>query len=341
MVRTWSCAVALLLLVVSPEASAQLVLAPPVLGPELKPPVSAIERAIQEELEKMGIEPLKRTKRTTARLVKCGNKMSCLSTVGKQLNAAHVLHTIVAQRGEEVLAQLTILDVHTKKPLDVARAKTTTTLDAIDRSIRGAAHMAGITLKKLPQYADDTIAMEPVKPTPPTETTPTPAIGAAPVETGTPPIGKGAPATAPAVEESFGPSARAQEKKPPELIAETAPPPIETTVTSPPVDEPSKGLPGFLKWGAGGIGIAAATGGVIALSLASSDAGKRDETPQIDQAGRQALHDSAVTKQNIGLGLLIGGGVAITASVVMLLWDAGRTSTAMLEPAPSGLAFDW
>ena len=331
------------LLLFATEASAQLVIAPPILGKTIKPPASVVERAVQEELEEIGIDALKRTKRTTARLAKCKNRMSCLASVGKQVGASHVLHVIVAQRDDEVLAQLTLLSVHTKKPIDVARAKTTNVADAIDRTIRGAARIVGLTMAKLPEFADDSIRMDPMAGQTPTGPVPPRREDAEPGE-GTesaslPPLepsgSEGRPSrTEPERSDPpFAPAARPQEP------AGTAPPPA--VVTPVPVDE---GGSSALTYVVGGAAIAAGIAGGVMLALARSDATARDETPQIMIERRQELHDAALGKQTVGIALMIGAGVGLGAALLIELASGdGGDDDAMsgLSVTGSGLALEF
>lgn len=332
------------LLLFATEASAQLVVAPPILGKTIKPPASVIERAVQEELEEIGIDAMKRTKRTTARLAKCQNKMSCLASVGKQVGASHVLHVIVAQRDDEVLAQLTLLSVHTKKPVDVARAKTTNVADAIDRTIRGAARIVGLTMAKLPEFADDSIRMDPMAgqtptgPVPPQRAEPEPDDDDDVERAGLPPLppagdpGRPARTEPERTEPAFAPAAR-----PAEPARTAAPPPV--VIAPAPVDD---GGSSTLTYVVGGTAIAAGIVGGVMLALARSDATARDETPQIELERRQELHDAALGKQTAGIALMIGAGVGLSAALLieLLSGDGSDDGSAVLTAGPSGLAFE-
>jgi hypothetical protein len=297
--------VAVALCLTGQTASAQVIVAPPILPPALKVSASAIETAIDEELRALGISLMKRTSRTGQRLSSCENSMSCLAKEGKLVAASYVLHVIVAKRDKEVLAQITIVDSHTKKPVDVARAKGGTSADSVELTVRGAAHIAGLVLAKQPGIVGDSIPLDPEvakSQTKPEAEEPPP-----------PPVRQPAPDPL-AGSHDMSSHARAGDSVPEPPPAKAAPLLGPSTVQT----TREGGLSTFT-YAAGGAAIAAGIAGSILLVLARSDASSANETPQLQSARRLDLHEAAVGKQTGGLILL---GTAAASIVVAILVEA-------------------
>lgn len=318
-------------------AYAQLVLAPPIIGKTVMAPQDSIQLAIQDELGAAGIKPVELTTQLLKALEKCKNKMSCLATAGKAAGATHVLHTIMAERDGQVLAQLTLLDVKTKKPADTLRAKTNTDYKAIERGVREAARNAILALLASDEFP---------KPKSPVVVAPTPTATPSPTPT-PPPVVAVAPSPTPQ------PSPVTIGRAPP--IARQAPPPSGAPV-APPVTlttpRPGAGQgPNYLAFTVTGAGAAAAIVGGVLLGIAQSDASARDSTPQVFVDERARLNDAAFAKQGAGLGLLAGGGGAVLLGVIFWATGIGATdlgesptdpnALVSLTPTPDGFAVRW
>lgn len=315
-------------------AYAQLVLAPPIIGKTVMAPQDSIQLAIQDELGASGIKPVELTTQLLKALEKCKNKMSCLATAGKAAGATHVLHTIMAERDGQVLAQLTLLDVKTKKPADTLRAKTNTDYKAIERGVREAARNAILAL-----LASDDFP----KPKSPVVVAPTPT--ATPSPTPTPPVVAVAPSPSP-TPVTIGRAPPIARQVPPSSGAPVAPP---VTVTAP---NPGAGKgPNYLAFTVTGAGAAAAIVGGVLLGIAQSDASARDSTPQVFIDERTRLNDAAFAKQGAGLGLLAGGGGAVLIGVIFWATGIGATdlgeaasdpnALVSLTPTADGFAVHW
>ncbi len=306
-----------LVAVPSAPALAQLVLAPPIIGKTVMAPEDAITRVLIDELAASGIKPQELTTQLLKALEKCKNKMSCLATAGKAGGASHVIHTIMAERDGQVLAQLTVLDVKTKKPIDTLRSKTNTDYPAIERGVREAARGAVLALlaaDDFPKPKTAVVVAPSPSPTPPPVVTPTPtptpppAVAVAPTPAPTAPPMTRLPPVARQVPQGFaGPGVAATTKV-----------------------GVGKG-PNYIAMGITGTGVAAGAIGAVLLVIAQSDAAARDETPQVFTEERTRLNDAAFAKQDIGIVLLAaGGGVALLGTI---LWATGVGASDLEEPA--------
>ncbi len=316
--------VALLALAAAGPASAQLLIAPPIVAKEVAAPSDTVQRAILEELIAAGIKPVEQTTKILAALEKCKNKMSCLATAGKAAGASHVLHTIMAERDGQVLAQLTLVAVNSKKAIEPARAKTGPEFAAIERGVRSLIGTVVASLMAQPDFPKPTVP-PPVAPpvavnTPPVSPPPPdPKPSPAPYANNTPPPPRDAPPALRDLPAGYTPTG-----------------PYGATVVK--KEAPPKTGPNYAAFTVGGVGLAAAATGIVFLALASGDASSRDQTPQVFVDDRKRLDDSAHSKQSIGIALLAGGGGAVVVGAFLWALDIGATSsdTAMVAAAKDG-----
>lgn len=303
-----------LVAVPSAPALAQLVLAPPIIGKTVMAPEDAITRVLIDELGASGIKPQELTMQLLKALEKCKNKMSCLATAGKAAGASHVIHTIMAERDGQVLAQLTVLDVKTKKPVDTLRAKTNTDYPAIERGVREAARGAVLALLAADDFPKPKTAVV-VAPSP------SPSVPAVvPSPSPTPP--------AVAVAPSPSPSPQTMTRLPP--VARQVPQGLGGPNVAATTVGVGKGT-NYLAIGITATGVAAGAVGAVLLVIAQSDASARDETPQVFTEERTRLNDAAFAKQDIGIALIAaGGGVALLGTI---FWATGVGASDLKEPA--------
>jgi hypothetical protein len=78
----------------------------------------------------------------------------------------------------------------------------------------------------------------------------------------------------------------------------------------------------------GGLGLATAIAGGAVVLVGNSDLSTRNETPQIEVQKRSDLLNSGQSKQQIGTGLLIGGGAAVVVGLVLQLTGVGAPAVA-------------
>ena len=306
-------------------ALAQLVVVPPVVGPNVKKWEKSIGAEMLKKVDGAKIRRVKLDKAKAETLRACKNTLSCLAEASAALDATHFLHTIVARRGNEVKVQFTLVVVSSAKPITQQRMKTDAKKAKVLASIKDGMDAVIEEMEKLPELGPGGAASEPLavftpppSPTPPVVVKPTPEVKPEPrPETPTPPIAapkpepKPEPRAEPKPEPEPAPAVRTQ-ASPGLLVRETAP-------------EPG---PNWLAWGTLGGGVALAGAGTLMLILANSDISTRNETPQIDTAMRQDLTDSAGMKQNLGVSFLIAGGAAVATGVVFHVLGIGADEPA-------------
>jgi len=316
------------------RADAQLVLAQPIVGKTVMAPADNIQRAIVEELQREGIRPVELTSKLLKALEKCKNKMSCLATAGKAAGATHVLHTIMAERDGQVLTQLTLLSVDSKKPADTLRAKTGPEYVAIERGVRQAAReavQALLAAEDFPKPKAPPVVAPPAPSLPPVAARPQIELEQ-PVAAINPPGGSGStpaiapPSPSPSPSPSASPSAPIASRAPP--VARQLPSPSGKAAPMRIAASREGAGTNFVGIGIMSAGAAAAIAGGVFLGLAGSDASTRDETPQVFVDERASLNDSAFQKQTIGLGLLIGGAGVLFLGTVFLLTGVGASDGA-------------
>jgi hypothetical protein len=311
-----ACAASFLL---ASEARAQLLVAPPIVPKDLDAAKGVVEEAIGRELAAASINPLAIDEKTFNELGNCKNKMSCLAQIAKPKGASHVLHVILARKDEEVLAQLTVLGVEKAKAVSTVRGKSGLGLTLIEGAVTNAVRDVIKTLKGLPQFkgGGDVVSAS------------LPSIPGSNKDPGTP------GASRKAEKEPKAPPPA--EPPPPERTVASAPPPA---ASPPPISasthvEHKRGT-NWVAYSVIGAGVAAGIVGGVMLGLAASDLNKRNQTPQVEVDTRKSLLDAGQGKHGAATGLLIGGGVAIAAGVVMQLLGWGASSGPAVTPTAHG-----
>jgi hypothetical protein len=305
------------------------VIAPPLVVADLDPAKGVVEEAIGRELAAANIVPLALDEKAFEALTECNKKMSCLSKVAKSRGASHVLHVILARKGEEVLAQLTLLSVDRPKPVDTVRGKSGLGLDQIEGAVTNAVRQVIKSMKAFPQFKNSDVVSAALPSIPGVRADPPPGQSAAKDPT---------PATLPS---GKPPTPRTAEPTPP---PDTPPP---TTIASAPTPDPKLGTstqvqtrrgPNYWAYTLGGLGLVGALGGTLELIAANSDLSDRNNTPQIMVQHRQDLLDSGQSKQKVGLGLVVGGGVLVGLAIIFMIAGIGASSSSQDTASASSSA---
>ena len=295
-------------------AEAKLVMSPPILGQGLEPARDIIVTTIRKELVQGLVAEMTADQYLTVKLEQCKNSMSCLSDVAKPSGATHVLHVILARRNNKVLAQLTLLDVASQKPVDRVRVGSGLGLSFIEASLQDASEKIVALIHQQPDWANGGAlkAAAVAVATNPTTTTSNP----------------GSVTPDPATTAATNPTVTAQ---PPPVVVETRVPMVRG--------------PNYLAYSVGGLGVATlATSGVFFV-LSGLDTQERSKTPGLEVVRRARLRDSAIQKQNIGFGLAAGGLLVLGTGALFFFtgWGASEYPAAPAATAagPTGLSLSF
>lgn len=295
-------------------AEAKLVMSPPILGQGLEPARDIIVTTIRKELVQGLVAEMTADQYLTVKLEQCKNSMSCLSDVAKPSGATHVLHVILARRNNKVLAQLTLLDVASQKPVDRVRVGSGLGLSFIEASLQDASEKIVALIHQQPDWANGGAlkAAAVAVATNPTTTTSNP----------------GSVTPDPATSAATNPTVTAQ---PPPVVVETRVPMVRG--------------PNYVAHTMVGLGGATFAAGGVLIVMSLADIQKRDMTAQTEVQQRARLRESAIQKQTIGTPLALGGVLVGLSSLVFYFtgWGASEYPAAPAATAagPTGLSFSF
>jgi hypothetical protein len=311
-------------------ASARILVAPPILGQGLGPARDVIDETIAKQLLEGRIRRGEADEFLLVKLKECKNSMSCLSTVAKPAGASHVLHVILARRGDKVLTQLTLLDVDSAKPVTTERAKSGLGLDLIEGAIGKAMNKIVEAARATPEFGDgggplalsEREARAPTVSVAAVSTTPT---------LSTPPVAK--VTTPPPTDDDPDAAAPSPGRLPddPLALGSIEPPVVEAKV-------PTVRGTNYVAFGIEAVGTSAMLAGGVAFILSGLDVQKRDDTPQTEVAERQRLREAAIQKQTVGGILLVSGAAVVGLGVLFHVTGVGAAEIPIAggETAPGG-----
>lgn len=288
------------------EAYAQLVVSPPILGQGLKPAKDIIIDSINRELATTTAPRIQPDKYTEVKLQQCKNKMSCLSGVAGPAGAKHVLHVILARRGQKVLAQFTLLDVATVKPVETVRIGCGLGLTDIENAVGGAAKKIAKALNGIEIYQRPVATAPTIRPQP------------------TPPVAVAQPAARPATTVTTQPNLQPQPAQP--LPAGVR---IEASV-------PMEVGPNYLGWTVTGLGLATLLASGVTYIFVLMDQIELEDIPQVEYGRRTEVIEAARQKQLISLSLLVGGGAVTALGAAFVATGIGASSYPIQAPATAG-----
>lgn len=136
----------------SQNASAQILVVPPILGAGLEPARDIIIDRVKQSLNANKIAELKVDRFVLLKLAQCKNKMSCISTTAQPTGASHALHIILARRQNKVLTQITLLDISNSNPVKRVRARASLGLSFIEKTMTDSMQKISRAVIKLPRY---------------------------------------------------------------------------------------------------------------------------------------------------------------------------------------------
>ena len=299
-------------LLFSQNASAQILVVPPILGAGLEPARDIILERIKGSLYTNKIVEMKVDRFVLLKLAQCKNKMSCISAAAQPTGASHALHVILARRQNKVLTQITLLDISNSNPVERVRARASLGLSFIEKTITDSMVKISAAVIKLPNYVNQGVLYR------------KPKTAAAPQNNR---VTMGDRNSAPPPLSNSGGNFGGV-------------PPITGAPNSAAVnlqsDVPMVEGANYIAYTFWGLAGALALGSGASFAMYGLDIQARNATPQTEIAQRSELLRSAQSRQITGyvtLGSAVGVGLV---GVLFQLTGWGASQIPAIEPAPVG-----